>query len=189
MVFLVIFGPPAVGKMTVGFELSKLTGFKVFHNHLSIEPVLNFFDFGTPQFGRLVSGFRQSVFEEVAASDLPGLIFTYVWSLDQNADKDYVDRNCEIFRKAGARICFAELQAALPQRLERNASELRLSHKPSKRDVEKSKERLLEHDKTNKFNSSDDFFYAENYVKIDNTHLSPAEAASQICSALGFVRV
>ena len=50
MKLVVIFGPPAVGKMTVGFELAKLTGLKLFHNHLTIELVLNFFDFSTPQF-------------------------------------------------------------------------------------------------------------------------------------------
>jgi len=35
LVFIV--GPPAVGKMTVGRELSSLTGFPFFHNHLTIE--------------------------------------------------------------------------------------------------------------------------------------------------------
>ena len=44
MKFVVIFGPPAVGKMTVGQELAKLTGLKLFHNHMTIELVLNFFD-------------------------------------------------------------------------------------------------------------------------------------------------
>jgi replication-associated recombination protein RarA len=61
--FVVIFGPPAVGKMTVGHELSKITGFRLFHNHMTIELVLNFFDFGDPQFEALVSEFRQRVFE------------------------------------------------------------------------------------------------------------------------------
>ena len=44
MNFIIIYGPAAVGKMTVGKELSKLTGYKLFHNHMSIEFVLQFFD-------------------------------------------------------------------------------------------------------------------------------------------------
>ena len=36
---VIIFGPPAVGKMTVGSKLSKLTGLKLFHNHMTIEPL------------------------------------------------------------------------------------------------------------------------------------------------------
>ncbi len=50
MKLVIIFGPPAVGKMTVGYELAKLTGLKVFHNHMTIEIALNFFDFGQPEF-------------------------------------------------------------------------------------------------------------------------------------------
>jgi len=33
MELVVVFGPPAVGKMTVGREICLLTGFKFFHNH------------------------------------------------------------------------------------------------------------------------------------------------------------
>ncbi|MCH7663235.1 MAG: shikimate kinase, partial [Chloroflexi bacterium] len=43
MKFIILFGPLAVGKMTVGQELEKLTGLKLFHNHLTIELVLPFF--------------------------------------------------------------------------------------------------------------------------------------------------
>ncbi|MBC8077907.1 MAG: hypothetical protein H7Y32_17655, partial [Chloroflexales bacterium] len=51
MDFVLIFGPPAVGKMTVGHELARPTGLKLFHNHMTIDLVLPFFPFGTPPFG------------------------------------------------------------------------------------------------------------------------------------------
>jgi len=35
---LCIIGPPAVGKMTVGDAIAARTGYRVFHNHLAIEP-------------------------------------------------------------------------------------------------------------------------------------------------------
>ena len=44
MKLIIIFGPPAVGKMTVGYELAKITGLRLFHNHMTIDLVLNFFD-------------------------------------------------------------------------------------------------------------------------------------------------
>ena len=34
---VIILGPHAVGKMTVGQELAKITGLRLFHNHMSIE--------------------------------------------------------------------------------------------------------------------------------------------------------
>lgn len=186
MKFIVIFGPPAVGKMTVGDELSKLTGFRLFHNHMTIDLVLNFFSFKQPQFRRLVAEFRRRVFEEVAASDLPGLIFTYVWALDQESDRAFIERSCDIFREKGADIYFVELEAELEERLKRNESEFRLSRKAPKRDVVKSRERLLEEDKTYKLNSNDDFFYKENYLKINNTTLSAVETARMILDKFGY---
>ncbi len=40
MKLVMIFGNLAVGKMTVGQELAKITNFKLFHNHMTIEPVI-----------------------------------------------------------------------------------------------------------------------------------------------------
>lgn len=70
MRLVVIFGPQAVGKMTVGQELEKLTGLKLFHNHMTIDLVSNFFDYGTESGRRLVELFRREIFEEVAKSEM-----------------------------------------------------------------------------------------------------------------------
>ena len=88
MNLIFIFGPAAVGKMTVGNELAKHTGFKLFHNHMTIDLVTKIFPFETPQFRRLCDNFRKQIFEEVASSDIPGIIFTYVWAFDQQEDHD-----------------------------------------------------------------------------------------------------
>lgn len=186
MKFVVIFGPPAVGKMTVGVELAKLTGLRLFHNHITIDLVLNFFDFGQPQFHRLVAEFRRRIFEEVASSDLPGLIFTFVWALDLDSERAYIERSCDIFREKGASVYFIELEADLSERLRRNESELRLSQKPPKRDVEKSRERLLDDDQKYKLNSDGGFFYTENYLKIINTDLPAEKVARMIVDEFGF---
>jgi hypothetical protein len=185
MKLIIIFGPPAVGKMTVGYELEKITSLKLFHNHMTIDLVLNFFDFGEPQFRVLVSEFRRRVFEEVAASNLPGLIFTYVWALDDEAERDFIERSCNIFRQKGASIYFVELEADLPERINRNESEFRLLQKPSKRDIEKSHKRLLENTEKYKLNSNEDFFYEKNYLKINNTNLPADKAARMIVDRFG----
>lgn len=43
MKFVFILGDAAVGKMTVGQELMKRTKLRLFHNHMTIEPVLEIF--------------------------------------------------------------------------------------------------------------------------------------------------
>ena len=104
MKLVILFGPPAVGKMTVGQELEKITGLKLFHNHMSIELARNFFDFGTPAFNRLTNLFRFEIFKEVANSDLEGLIFTFVWAFGLEKEEAYVNSIVEIFEEAGADI-------------------------------------------------------------------------------------
>jgi DNA polymerase III delta prime subunit len=185
MNFVILFGPPAVGKMTVGYELAKSTGMKLFHNHMTIELVLELFPHGHEKFHKLVAEFRRRIFEEVADSDLPGLIFTYVWALDQPGDKADIDFYCEIFRSRGAEIYFVELEADLEQRLERNKTELRLSKKPSKRSLN-SEAHLLDAEQRYQMNTRDGFFYRDNYIKIDNSHLPPEETARQIIEAFRF---
>jgi len=103
--------------MTVGTELAKLTGLKLFHNHMTIELVLNFFDWQSPQF-KLSNEFRHRIFEEVASSDLDGMIFTYVWALDVESDKHYIDKIVALFTKESAEVYFVELKANLETRLE-----------------------------------------------------------------------
>ena len=43
MNLVLIFGSGAAGKMTVGQELMKITDYRLFHNHMIIEPVLDIF--------------------------------------------------------------------------------------------------------------------------------------------------
>lgn len=151
LVFIV--GPPAVGKMTVGYELAKRTGIRLFHNHQSIELVLQYFPYGTPPFHRLVGELRRRIFEEVAASDLPGLIFTYVWAFDDPGEEPSVEAYAKVFRDRGHRVVFAELEATQEERLRRNETEFRLAEKPSKRNIEVSRQRLLADDARYQLNS------------------------------------
>jgi hypothetical protein len=44
-----IIGPQAVGKMTVGHELSRMTGFKFMHNHQTIDLLLPFLILARPR--------------------------------------------------------------------------------------------------------------------------------------------
>lgn len=177
---VIIFGPPAVGKMTVGHALCQKTGFKLFHNHMTIEPLLGIFDYGTPQFRTLVNEFRTRIFQEAAKSKIPGLVFTFVWAFDDIRDKEYVDRLSAIFEAEGSRPVFVELKADLEQRLARNRHPERLAAKNSKRDTDASEARLLQNEKQHRFNSNGDFFYPERHLCIDNSQLSPEEVAEQV---------
>lgn len=180
MQLVIIFGPPAVGKMTVGLELQKLTGMPLFHNHMTIEPLLRLFPYGSPPFARLSEEFRTRIFEEAAASDLPGLIFTYVWAFDVPADKAFLDKVAAIFQARDAEVCYVELSTPLDERLRRNETELRLSEKPSKRNLEWSRRNVENTDRKYRLNSHGDFPYPDRHLFLDNTDLAPDEVARRI---------
>ncbi|UJG41591.1 MAG: AAA family ATPase [Candidatus Heimdallarchaeum aukensis] len=186
MHFVIIFGPPAVGKMSVGKELANITGFKLFHNHMSIELVLTLFDYGTPEFKQLNSSIRRLIFETVSSSNLSGFIFTFVWAFNIPEDKQYVEFVSEIFRKNNWKVYFVELQCSLQERLRRNKTEERLREKPSKRSIKESEQRLLECEKKYVLNTQGDFYFPEKYIKIDNTSLSAIEVAERIKSYFNF---
>jgi hypothetical protein len=178
-VLVFILGPPAVGKMTVGRGLSGITGLPLFHNHLSIEAVLPVFPFGTEAFHRLVIRFREHMLTEVVQSDLPGLIFTYVWAFDDPGDLEYVKRLKSIFESRDGRVVFAELRAGLEIRLARNESRDRLAAKASKRDVAKSRQRLLDAEARYRMTSDGAFPFPDHLV-VDTSESSPRAAARRI---------
>ena len=177
MKLLFMIGNAAVGKMTVGQELMKLTGLRLFHNHMTIEPVIEIFG----QYnGEAINRLRQVVFEEFAKSDCYGMIFTYMWAFDQQADWDYVEHVKSIFAPYGTEFYYVELVTSQAKRLERNVTENRLQNKASKRDLEISKQRLLEADEKYRLESRDGEIPFENYMKIDNTDLAPEVVAQRI---------
>ncbi|TYS90070.1 AAA family ATPase [Rossellomorea aquimaris] len=180
MKLVLLFGPQAVGKMTVGQELAKITDLKLFHNHMTIDLVSHFFDYGTKEGKKLVSLFRREIFEEVSKSNLYGMIFTYVWAFDMQEDWDYVNEVSRLFESRGGTVYFVELEADVEERLERNKSSNRLEHKPSKRDIEWSEGDLKKSMETYRLNSLEGEIKYSNYIKISNTNLSAQEVAKII---------
>lgn len=180
LVFLI--GSGAVGKMTVGQELMKKTGLRLFHNHMTIEPVIAVFGY---YHGKVVNEIRESIFREFAASDLPGMIFTYMWAFDQQADWDYVEHVKSIFAPYGTEFYYVELVAPQEVRLARNATANRIRNKPSKADVEASNERLRQEDAHYRLVSNEGEIPFGNYLRIDNSDLTPEETAQRIQEAFG----
>lgn len=83
MKLVLIIGDSAVGKMTVGQELAKITDLRLLHNHMMIEPLLDIFGYFNK---KAISAMREVIFEEFAKSEHYGLIFTYIWAFDKQSD-------------------------------------------------------------------------------------------------------
>lgn len=177
MKLIIVFGPAAVGKMTVGLALQDLLGYKLFHNHMVTELLYPFWGYRDPQFGRLNAEFRRRMFEELGRSAFPGVIFTYVWALDEPGDHEELKKYIAHFGAAPEEVFFVELAADQAVRLERNRSELRLREKKSKNNLEESEGFIHFSESRYRLNSQDDFFYPDRHLKIDNTDLNPEQVA------------
>lgn len=177
MNLVIMFGAQAVGKMTVGEALANIADLKLFHNHMSIELGLKFAKYGTPLFNEINGGVRELVLK-ACANHGKGLIFTYVWALDQESDWEYIEYVKGLFK--GYDVYFVELVSDVQERLKRNTTEKRLLEKPSKRDLEFSRNDLLSTMEKFRLISEDGEFDSENYMKIDNTNLSARETANMI---------
>src|SRR5829696_7288544 len=88
------------------------------------------------------------------------------------------------FAPQAAGWTFVELYADQDTRLAREGTELRLKHKRSLQDREASRQRLLDADAAHQFSTGGDFFYPNQYLRVDNTHLTPAQAAERIAEHL-----
>lgn len=174
MKLLILIGNSSVGKMTVGQELCKITPFRLFHNHMMIEPVLEIF--GTFR-GDIIQKLRHVIFEEFAKTDNYGLIFTFMWAFDMQSDWDYLEQVKAVFDLEDKDVYYVELIAPQEVRLMRNATENRLRHKASKRNIEESNARLIRDDANYRCVSNPDEIPFSNYLRLENANLSPEEAA------------
>jgi hypothetical protein len=102
-----IYGAPGVGKLTTAKALAALTGFKLFHNHLTFDLARALFDFPSPPFNELSEKVRLATFEAAARAKLPGLIFTFVYAAPQ--DDRFVAKVIETVEKEKGEIHFVRL--------------------------------------------------------------------------------
>lgn len=181
LVFLM--GDAAVGKMTVGQELMKITELRLFHNHMTIEPVLEIF--GSFD-GKTIQELRDVIFRNFAASDRYGMIFTVMMDFDMESDWAYLEHVKQIFEPYGTEFYYVELIAPQEIRLKRNVSENRLKNKASKRDIEISNQRLIRDDLNHRCVSYEGEIPFDNYLRIDNSDKAPDVVARAIKETFHF---
>lgn len=113
------------------------------------------------------------------------MIFTYLWNFETSFDSEYIEEISNFFVEKGGEVCLVELEADVETRLERNRTEHRLAHKPSKRDFEMSEGYLLDAEVKARNNSVEGEITSGNYLRIKNTDITPDRAAQLIKEKFG----
>ena len=177
MKLVIILGDAAVGKMTVGQELMKITDLRLFHNHMTIEPVIEIFG---RYDGKTIYEIRELIFKNYAASGNYGMIFTMMMDFDLPSEWEYLEHIKSIFEPYGTEFYYVELIAPQEIRLRRNVTENRLKHKASKRNIDDSNRRLINDDSQHRCVSREGEITFENYLRIENSDKTPDEVARMI---------
>ena len=175
MKLIFLFGLPGVGKLTVAREISNLTGFKLFHNHLAVDLVSSMFEFGSQPFVELREKIWLTVFSEAAVSGLSGLIFTFAF--DRTVRDTFIEHMLEVIESSGGKIFFVELRCSTEE------LESRIEH-PSR----KSFGKLSDVEGFRQLKEAGAFVdpgIPEQRLVVDTTSLSASHAANLIVSKLG----
>ena len=118
MKLIFIHGAPAVGKLTVARELAALTGFRLFHNHLTVDLATSLFPFGSEPFILLRERIWLAAFAEAARNNV-SLIFTF--NPERTVRERFIQDTIDMVKAEGGKVVFVELtcsEADLERRLE-----------------------------------------------------------------------
>jgi len=170
MKLVFLYGPPAVGKLTVARELAKLTGYKLLHNHLAGDLVGSIFDFNSKPFKNYSIKIRLDLLEAAAKENILGIIFTFMYS-NPEGDK-FVKDIIKKVKKYNGDVYFVQLFCDENELKKRVGTESRKEYNKV-REIKILKKRL------NEWNLYHPIPFVEN-LKIDNTKLTPKKVAQKI---------
>jgi predicted kinase len=131
LMLVYLYGPPASGKLTIAGRLAELSGYRLFHNHLTVNAVRSVFDFGTEPFNHLVRKLRLDVFEAAAKAGID-VIFTNnsAWGGPDGRAQfaAFADSARRLTEAGGSSAFFVRITAPLAVLEERVADESRRAH-------------------------------------------------------------
>jgi adenylate kinase family enzyme len=169
MKLIIIYGPPAAGKLTVARELERIIDARVFHNHQTIDLARAIMTQEQADRSRLVTRLRRTVFEAAATADA-SLIFTVVY--EHGVDDDFIDNLIEPVIEGGGEVLFVLLS---PRRQELETRVKAVSRRSFSKiqDVKVLAQVLGDHEMTKEMSG-------KQTLRIDNSELSAADAAALI---------
>jgi hypothetical protein len=120
-----IYGPPAVGKLTVAREVAARTSYRLVHNHVSIDPVLSILGWQDDGFFRAVGEVRTVLFD-AAAREGVSIVATFAYAA--GIDDASIARLAGTYTDRGGRACYVRLTAPMEVLLGRVADAGRREH-------------------------------------------------------------
>jgi len=164
MDLILIYGQPAVGKLTVAKELSKLTNYKILHNHITLDVLEQFLEPHNPEFWKTNKKLKLLLLKEFSKT-LDGLIMTICYVKDM--DTKYLATLRKIIKKSKGQFYPVRLICDKKEQEKRVKGKNRKAHG-----------KLTTVQRLNKMKSEHDFDQViKGSLEINNTNLSAKETA------------
>jgi len=175
MNLILLYGPPASGKYTVAKALSEITGYKLFHNHLTYDTAYALFgdDVYSLAFKECCEKLRLVAIGD-AVTHKVNAIFTFVY--DHASDHSFIQRLQTVVEGGGGSISFICLRPSIEIIKSRVTEKSRKTFKK----VSSLEELLI-------FKNNYDIYSTVPNVEsviIDNSYLSPSEVAVKIVKSI-----
>jgi shikimate kinase len=126
---LLLYGPPAVGKLTIATQLATATGFSLFHNHEATNLARSIM---SPRswkyYSSLATEIRLAVVRTLLACKVKGLVMTYAFGLETFkgvGDLPFVTTLRTLVQGQGGCIFFIKLEAPIETLASRVGNETR----------------------------------------------------------------
>lgn len=152
---VILIGPPAVGKYSIGKMLSEQCNYRFLHEHqvLDIASAL----FNENLFERITYYFklRLNIFSDFIKYNTTNqsIVTTFVHIFDNDYYNHFMRLFLNMFQKNNYDVYVIELEASFKERIRRNTNEDRLKAKPSKQNIESSIEKMNAMEERAKTNS------------------------------------
>ncbi len=175
MQLVFLYGPPAVGKYTIGVELAARTGFRLFHNHLTVNLVSAVFERDSDVWLRLLRSFRRDMLTEAAHNSVD-LIMTSVFNGTlENAEAWRT--MLEPVEAEGGSVLFVQLTCERDELFRRVEQE-------SRRVLDKLVDAVRLSELLDRFDMCSPAPFGR-HLCLDVTHVAPSDAATAIIQHYG----
>jgi tRNA uridine 5-carbamoylmethylation protein Kti12 len=104
MKLIIIYGPPAAGKLTIAKELSKTADVQVFDNHQVIDMVEPLVTRSYPDFAKLIYATQRSIIGAAVRANEQNVVITFPYAANLDRDTAFMNEVISDARSGGADV-------------------------------------------------------------------------------------